>query len=120
VGEKKTATFRVKTNGKDPIKGKIKLSSTRGGYLEREFTLNPYSITMHKRLSICLSLALLFAVEIAFAQQKRSLTHADYDGWESLSSEQITKDGRYVGYQISPQDGDARLEIFPYANPARR
>lgn len=75
---------------------------------------------MHKRLSICLSLALLFAVEIAFAQQKRSLTHADYDGWESLSSEQITKDGRYVGYQISPQDGDARLEIFPYANPASK
>jgi hypothetical protein len=40
VGEKKSATFRIKVTGNDPIKGKIKISSTRGGYLEREFTLN--------------------------------------------------------------------------------
>ncbi|MFC5190230.1 M14 family metallopeptidase [Algoriphagus aquatilis] len=40
VGEKKTATFQVKVDGKEAIKGKIKLSSTRGGYFEREFTLN--------------------------------------------------------------------------------
>jgi hypothetical protein len=26
--------------GNDAVKGKIKLSSTRGGFLEREFTLN--------------------------------------------------------------------------------
>lgn len=40
VGEKKTASFRVKVEGTDVIKGKIKLSSTRGGYFEREFILN--------------------------------------------------------------------------------
>lgn len=40
VGEKKTATFKVKVEGKESVKGKIKLSSTRGGYFEREFTLN--------------------------------------------------------------------------------
>ena len=40
VGEKKTATFRVKVEGTDVVKGKIKLSSTRGGYFEREFILN--------------------------------------------------------------------------------
>ena len=40
VGEKKSVTFKVKVEGKEPVKGKIKLSSTRGGYLEKEFTLN--------------------------------------------------------------------------------
>jgi hypothetical protein len=40
VGEKKTATFKVKVEGSESVKGKIKLSSTRGGYFEREFTLN--------------------------------------------------------------------------------
>ncbi len=40
VGEKKTATFRVKVEGNEAVKGKVKLSSTRGGYVEKEFTLN--------------------------------------------------------------------------------
>jgi hypothetical protein len=40
VGEKKTAIFKVKVNGTDAVRGKIKLSSTRGGFLEREFILN--------------------------------------------------------------------------------
>lgn len=39
VGEKKQASFKVKVDGNEEIKGKITLSSTRGGLLEREFTL---------------------------------------------------------------------------------
>ncbi|MDO8967528.1 MAG: prolyl oligopeptidase family serine peptidase [Algoriphagus sp.] len=70
--------------------------------------------------SFLLALILVFASQNLFAQQKRSLTHADYDGWESLSSEKITKNGQYVGYQISPQDGDSRLEIFPYKSPSTK
>ena len=69
---------------------------------------------------IGLGLMLLFAAQLTFAQQKRSLTHADYDGWESLSSAKITKDGKFVGYQISPQDGDSRFVVFPYSNPAQK
>lgn len=51
------------------------------------------------------------------AQQKRSLVHKDYDSWESLRSEKITKDGLWVSYQIVPQEGDGRIEVFPYKNP---
>jgi dienelactone hydrolase len=65
-------------------------------------------------------LIFLFAAQSVFAQQKRSLTHADYDGWESLSSEKITKNGQFVGYQISPQEGDGRVEIFPFKTPAQK
>ncbi len=64
--------------------------------------------------------ALLLISQSLIAQQKRSLTHADYDGWESLSSDKITKNGLFVGYQISPQDGDGRLEIFPYKTPTKK
>jgi hypothetical protein len=75
---------------------------------------------MNRKYGIWMSLMVVFAAHTLVAQQKRSLTHADYDGWESLSSEKITKNGQYVGYQVSPQDGDARLEIFPYAKPTSK
>jgi len=71
-----------------------------------------------KRLVWLLALGLLS--QSVIAQQKRALTHADYDGWESLSSEKITKNGSFVGYQISPQDGDGRLEIFPFNSPKQK
>ncbi|REG91462.1 S9 family peptidase [Algoriphagus antarcticus] len=63
---------------------------------------------------------LLLGSHTLFAQQKRALTHSDYDGWERLSSEKITKNGQWVGYQISPQDGDGRIEIFSFKNPRKR
>src|SRR5690554_8078524 len=50
----------------------------------------------------------------ATAQQKRPLNHKDYDGWESISSEKIANDGRWVGFEINPQDGDGRLEIVAH------
>jgi dipeptidyl aminopeptidase/acylaminoacyl peptidase len=75
---------------------------------------------MNKMYCFWLASVLVFVSQNLLAQQKRSLMHADYDGWESLSSEKITKNGQYVGYQISPQDGDSRLEIFPYKSPANK
>lgn len=75
---------------------------------------------MLKKYTFGMCLVLIFAAQSIFAQQKRSLTHADYDGWESLSSEKITKNGSFVGYQISPQDGDSRLEIFPFSKPTSK
>lgn len=68
-----------------------------------------------------LSLVLVLAIcQLSFAQQKRSLTHQDYDDWETLNSAKITKDGAFLGYQISPQEGDTRIEIMPYKNPNKK
>ncbi|NOT74284.1 MAG: peptidase [Cyclobacteriaceae bacterium] len=39
VGQKKDVTFKVKLNQKGPVKIKVKLLSTRGGYKEREITI---------------------------------------------------------------------------------
>jgi dipeptidyl aminopeptidase/acylaminoacyl peptidase len=67
-----------------------------------------------------LILALIASQGLNAQQQKRALTHADYDGWESLNSEKITKNGAWVGYQVSPQDGDSRVEVFSFQNPDQR
>ncbi len=73
-----------------------------------------------KRLTGAVLLLVVFTVQQGVAQQKRALTHSDYDAWESLSSEKITKNGKWVGYQISPQDGDGTLEILSFENPSKR
>lgn len=39
AGEQKTARFEVRLNGIDGAKGKVKVLSTRGGYIEQEITL---------------------------------------------------------------------------------
>lgn len=75
---------------------------------------------MVNTLSKGVLLLLVFVAQIGVAQQKRPLNHDDYDGWERLSSEKITKNGQWVGYQISPQDGDGRLEIFSFKQPANK
>ncbi|MGK6351142.1 prolyl oligopeptidase family serine peptidase [Parapedobacter sp. DT-150] len=55
-------------------------------------------------------LLFLFAVHCASAQ-KKPLDHSVYDGWQSISSSAISKDGRFIYYVISPQEGDGQLVI---------
>ena len=75
---------------------------------------------MLRKIATAYLLLFVLLSSVVEAQQKRSLTHDDYDGWESLRSGKITKDGLWVGYQISPQEGDGRLELFPYKNPENK
>jgi dipeptidyl aminopeptidase/acylaminoacyl peptidase len=57
---------------------------------------------------------------LAIAQEKRALTHQDYDGWETISSERISKSGQWVGYTVNPQEGDGRLELVSFQNHDQR
>ncbi len=75
---------------------------------------------MLRKLSGAMLVLLALTIQGVSAQQKRSLTHDDYDGWESLSSDRITKNGKWVGYMISPQEGDGRLEIIPFQNASKK
>ncbi|EIM76801.1 peptidase S9 prolyl oligopeptidase active site domain-containing protein [Nitritalea halalkaliphila LW7] len=75
---------------------------------------------MKKNYYVWLFCALLLSGSEAWAQQKRSLTHEDYDGWESIGGSTLTKDGRWMGYQISPQEGDGRLEIVASGDLQKR
>ena len=56
------------------------------------------------------ALALLLAASLA-AQDRRPLTHDDYDQWKSLRGTTYSQDGAWVAFQIEPQWGDGVLEV---------
>src|SRR5687768_11059621 len=55
-------------------------------------------------------LGLLIAGLTAFSQ-KKPLDHAVYDQWQSINERNISNDGKWVVYTITPQEGDATLII---------
>ncbi len=58
-----------------------------------------------------LSLSLLAAVSLSGQAQKKALTQADWDRWQSISAPSLSADGRWVAYTISPQLGDAEFVV---------
>ncbi|MDB5243676.1 MAG: peptidase, partial [Spirosoma sp.] len=63
---------------------------------------------------------LLVFASLRAQSQKRPLTAADYDRWQSVRSEKISNDGRWIAYQIDPQEGDGQLEIVSTAPASPR
>ena len=63
-----------------------------------------YKIHLSFAVSLLLSLA-------AFAQ-KAPLDYNVYDGWKSLSSAAISNDGKWITYEINPQQGDGWLYVY--------
>lgn len=61
-----------------------------------------------QRITACLML--LMAAHSVYAQ-KKPLDHTVYDAWQSISSSAISKDGRFIYYVVSPQEGDSQLII---------
>ncbi len=60
-----------------------------------------------------LHLTILFCIPLSlFAQiNKRPLTHADYDRWQSARSEKIAANGQWISYQVDVQEGDGTLYV---------
>jgi dipeptidyl aminopeptidase/acylaminoacyl peptidase len=56
-------------------------------------------------------MAALFISSIVFAQQKRPLTHADYDSWRSIQGTTLSREGKYLAYALVPQDGDGEVVV---------
>jgi dipeptidyl aminopeptidase/acylaminoacyl peptidase len=52
----------------------------------------------------------LFFPTILFAQ-KKPLDHTVYDGWQSIGERMISRDGKWVVYTVTPQEGDAILYV---------
>jgi dipeptidyl aminopeptidase/acylaminoacyl peptidase len=75
---------------------------------------------MKNLIKFHLAILLCCISAFALAQEKRALNHQDYDGWESVSSEKISKSGKWIGYTVNPQDGDGRLEIVSHQNQDQR
>ncbi len=43
--------------------------------------------------------------------QKKPLDHTVYDGWESIAERQISNNGQWVAFTVTPQEGDGKLMI---------
>ena len=63
-------------------------------------------------------LVLFFAfslVSIAVVAQqtaaKRPLNHTDYDNWRAIQLQQLTRDGKFLGYTLNPQDADGEVVV---------
>ena len=58
---------------------------------------------------------LAVAVDSVSAQQdledKRELQHTDYDKWNSVRGQNLSADGKWISYTVSPGEGDATLKI---------
>ncbi|MFB3829636.1 MAG: prolyl oligopeptidase family serine peptidase [Bryobacteraceae bacterium] len=50
--------------------------------------------------------AVLLFVFVCALGAKRPLNHKDYDGWRSISSPTLSRDGRWAAYGLFPQEGD--------------
>lgn len=66
-------------------------------------------------VSFLCAILLLLATFAAQAQQpattKRALTHNDYDSWRSIQAPQVSRDGKFVAYAYTPQDGDGEIVV---------
>lgn len=61
---------------------------------------------------IYLGFLFLFILSNAsLAQQKKSLSHDDYDSWESVTERSISDDGAYVAYAVNQQEGDGNMYV---------
>lgn len=47
----------------------------------------------------------------ALIAQKKPIDHSVYDSWESIQNARISKSGKFIYYQIEPQEGDGTLEL---------
>jgi hypothetical protein len=62
---------------------------------------------------------ILWTVLFAFAAySQRPLTHADYDGWRSITSQKLSRDGKLAAYALQPQDGDGEVVVRNLATGA--
>jgi dienelactone hydrolase len=61
---------------------------------------------------VAFTLILVFGVAApAAAQQQKVLGHEEYEVWKGISGEAISRDGRWVLYSLTLQDGDPELVI---------
>jgi dipeptidyl aminopeptidase/acylaminoacyl peptidase len=54
------------------------------------------------------------------APAPRPLTHEDFDGWRSLFTPTLSRDGRWLAYSYMPQDGDGDVVIRELATGQER
>ncbi len=55
--------------------------------------------------------ALLFGASLFTLDAKRPLNHDDFDSWQSVKADAISRNGNWSAYRVVPQEGDASLYL---------
>ncbi len=66
---------------------------------------------MQKFIITTLLLKATITFLIVAQPEKPPLTHDVYDGWNNLARQQISADGRWVSWEVNPQEGDGWLYL---------
>ncbi len=62
------------------------------------------------RRAIAFAVFVLFPIA-GYAQQKRPLTQADWDRWQTIASPTLSADGKWVAYTLNPRVGDGEFIV---------
>ena len=63
-------------------------------------------------LLICLACLWMLSFPIQAQNTKKPLDHSVYNDWKSILRPSISNDGRWVAYEVNPQDGDGCLIVY--------
>ncbi|HRR93390.1 MAG TPA: hypothetical protein P5348_05340, partial [Bacteroidales bacterium] len=58
----------------------------------------------------------VFLLVFQSAAQKVPLNHEVYDSWKAISSPEISDDGKWILYEVNPQQGDGWLFLYNSAS----
>jgi dipeptidyl aminopeptidase/acylaminoacyl peptidase len=64
-----------------------------------------------KKRRLLPALILLATFSALFSATKRPLNHRDYDTWKTISSEALSRDGKFLAYSIFPEEGDGEIVV---------
>lgn len=52
------------------------------------------------------------SLSVSLFAQKKPLDHTVYDAWENIQERQVSNDGEWIAFTVTPQEGDARLMVM--------
>ena len=64
-----------------------------------------------RRISLGAFAALSTVAFLAAQTARRPLSHKDYDGWHSITSQHLSNDGKFLAYGVFPQEGDGEVIV---------
>jgi hypothetical protein len=71
---------------------------------------------LHKVRAVAILVLLCLGAVTTMAQQraaavKKPITHDVYDSWKSIQGTKLSRDGVWLAYALTPQDGDGQLVV---------
>lgn len=73
--------------------------------------MNKQSTYFYRSYSFMMLLAFFFGIHATTWAQKAPLNHDVYDDWQSYRKRSISDDGKWIIYNVNPQEGDANLYL---------